>query len=343
MTMHSARVLLLSLLCNFSLYAYASTQQDIDAVNQRIEQLSADIKTANQNKDRDTANRLRQERTDAQAQLRELKKQLKADAKAQEKKNKRAAAEAEWETYPADKKLCSAVQYNRLDLVQKVVSSGAIDIKAENGACFFPLGDAAARGHLEITEYLLQQGSPKVARAPFMNVLISAMDAAAGSSEDRTAVLAVLKKYGATPFDSVEATIPGAIVAEGDDVAKAKLKQDYNIDGNMLDTGTSLTKALEKGHINNIRWLLSNGSKPEESMMNRTALMIAADSNDVEKVKLLVEAGADVNRRGMGYESVLAHAQRRQAKANRKHRPGMDAIVDYLQSKGATRSDKEKP
>lgn len=321
----------------------ATTQEQITAVNQRIEQLTAEIKTANQNKDKATAQQLRTERSTEQARLRDLKKQLKEENKAQEQQAKRAAAQAEWETYPADKKLCTAVQYNRFDLVQKVVESGTLDVRQNNDACFFPLGDAAARGFVDITDYLLQKGAAKTARAPVMNMLISAMDAAAGSSGDRTAVLEILKKHGATPFDSVEQSIPGGVVAGGDDVAKQKLKQDYNITDDALSLGTTLTKTLEKGHLNNIRWLLANGAKPEETMQGRTALMIAVDSNDVEKVKLLVNAGADVNRRGMRYESVLAHAEKRREGVGGKKKTGMEAIVHYLQSVGATRSEQDRP
>lgn len=337
------RVILLASLVLAPPALAATTQDRINAVNQRIEQLNADIKTANQNKDKAGANALREQRSAAQAELRDLKKQLREEQRAGEKQAKRAAAEAEWETYPADKKLCTAVQYNRFDLVKKVVESGALDLQQPNQACFFPLGDAAARGFVDIAEYLLQKGSPKVTRAPMMNVLISAMDAAAGSPEDRTAVLDVLKRYGATPYDSVEQSIPGGIVAQGDDVAKDKLKQDYNVTADKLSMGSSLTKALEKGHINNIRWLLANGTRASDNMLGRSALMIAVDSNDVEKVKLLVESGADVNQRGMNFESVLAHAERRLAKVGGRKKAGMEAIVSYLKAQGATRSEKDRP
>lgn len=334
--------LLFLLLLPFTLL-YANTEAEIDGVNQRIEQLSTDIKIANKNKDRTTAQQLRQQRSDAKAQLRELKKKLKEENQAQEKLAKRAAAEKEWATYPADKQLCTAVEYNRLDLVKKVVESGDLDLRSDTGNCFFPVGEASARGFAEIADYLLQKGAPRTARAPMMNALISAVDAAAGSREDRTAVLNVLKKHGATPFDSAEHSLPGAMVAGGDETSQKKLKSDQNLDSDILGMGASLTKSLEKGHINNIRWLLANGSKPEESMLGRTALMIAVDSNDPEKVKLLVEAGADVNRRGAGFESVLAHAEKRRNRVGGKKKPAMETIVNFLQGKGATRSEKDRP
>lgn len=341
---HIVRPFILLACLLLTLPAHAATTQDqINAVNQRIEQLNADIKTANQNRDKAGAQALREQRSAAQAELRDLKQQLREEKRAGEKQAKRAAAEAEWETYPADKKLCTAVQYNRFDLVKKVVESGTLDLQQPSQACFFPLGDAAARGFADITEYLLQKGAPKTARAPVMNALISAMDSAAASSEDRTAVLDVLKRHGATLYDSAEQSLPGGVVAQGDDVAREKLEQDYNVTADQLSMGNSFTKALEKGHINNIRWLLANGAKVEDSMLGRTALMIAVDSNDPDKVKLLVESGADVNRRGLNHASVLAHAERRLAKVGGRKKAGMETIVAYLKARGATRSDKDRP
>jgi len=322
-------------------FAYPDTAADIQSTQQQIDRISAEIKTANQNKDKATASRLREERSQAQVRLRELKQQQRDEKKQQEKQARRAAAEAEWETYPPNKKLCAAVEYNRFDLVKKVVESGAVDPGKPNDACMYPLGEAVTRGYADITDYLLQKGAPLTFNEPIMHAKISAMDAAAGSRDDRTEILNILKRHGATPYDSVEGNLAGAVIGD-DEYAKDKLKQDHNMAGDMLTLGASLTKSLEKGHVNNIRWLLANGSKPEESMSGRTALMIAVDSNDPEKVKLLVDAGADVNRRGINFESVLAYAERHQARVSKKHKDAVAEIVAYLKSKGATYSEKDR-
>ena len=81
-------ILLASLLLAFPALA-ATTQDQINAVTQRIEQLNADIKTANQNKDKAGAQALREQRSAAQAELRELKKQLREEQRAGEKQAKR--------------------------------------------------------------------------------------------------------------------------------------------------------------------------------------------------------------------------------------------------------------
>ena len=323
---------------------WADTGADIDAVSRQIEQLNADIKEANRNKNKELANQLRDQRSEAKTRLRDLKARLREEKKEADQLARRKAAEAEWETYPPGKKLCTAIQYNRFDLVRKVVDSGAVDFTKPLENCGFPLGEAVAGGSLEMTEYLLGKGAPKTTRAPIMNMLISAMDMAANHPEDRTEILTLLKRHGATHLDSVEADMAGAIVHHGDQdgSARAKLKQDYNLETDMLTTGTSFTRAIEKGHINNLRWLLQNGASPEESMSGRTALMIAVDSTDPDKVKLLVETCADVNRRGLNFQSVLAYAEKRQTRAGGKKKERLNAIVSYLKQKGATRSEQDQ-
>lgn len=225
-----------------------------------------------------------------------------------------------------------------------MIESGRVDITESVDQCWFPLGEAVAKNAFDITEYLLVKGAPKTARAPIMNALISAMDMVAANADDRTELMALLKRYGATPYDGLEENLAGAILQQDDPdgAGKAKLKQDYNLESAIVSTGGALAKAMEKGHINNLRWLLQHGANPEESMTGRTGLMIAVDSLDLDKLKLLVDAGADVNRRGLNFQSVLAYAERREQCASGKKKERATAIVEYLKSKGATYSDKDR-
>ncbi len=314
-----------------------NSEQQVQQLTQRIEQLSAEIKMAMQNKQGDLAKDLRSERSELQTQLRDVKQGARAAQKAADKNAKRAAAERQWETYPADKKLCSAIEYNRFDLVKKAMETGEINLQQNNSACFFPLGDAAARGHLDIAEYLLQKNSPLAMRAPHFQTLISAVDSAAAHKEDRTAMLALLKKYGATAADSRQQSLPSAMVAEGD----RQLKEKHNVSGEELAQGGSLLRALDKGHPNNVRWLLANGAQPEESALGRTALMAAVEANSLDKVQALVEAGASVNRRGLNYSSVLRYAEKRRDRVAASKKAEQERIISYLKSKGATYSERE--
>lgn len=77
-------------------------------------------------------------------------------------------------------------------------------------------------------------------------------------------------------------------------------------------------------------------------MTGRIGLMIAVGSLDLDKVKLLVDAGADVNRRGLNFQSVLAYSERLEQRAGGKKKERATAIVEYLKSKGATYSDKDR-
>lgn len=316
--------------------------QTVESLDQKIQQLTEQIKQATQNKDSNQAKLLREQRSELQSQLRELKQQQRQEKKSTEQDAKRAAAERQWETYPKDKKLCTAVEYGRFDLVKKVMETDPLDLKQHHAHCFFPLGDAAARGYKDIVEYLLQKGSPLAMRAPQFQTLVSAVDAAAARKDDRTEILALLKQYGATSADSRDASIPGAVVATGDEKSDQLLKEKYNLTEGQLAQGGSLLRALDKGHPNNVRWLLANGAKPEESALGRTALMAAIESNSLEKVQILVEAGADVNTRGINYSSALRYAEKRRDRVSANKKVEMEKIIQYLKSKGATYSDKEQ-
>ena len=336
------RLVIIALLCAAPFVWSASTEQQMHAINQQIEQKTAQIKTAMQNKEGDKAKALRNERAELQKQLRELKQQQRDEKKEQEKVEKRAAAERQWETFEDDRKLCSAIESNRFDLVKKVLDNpNSLDLTKPINHCFYPLGDAAARGHADMVEYLLQKKSPLAMRMLQPPVLISAIDSAAARQEDRTDILNILKKYGAKPNDSRQESLPSAAVSEGDTESDAGLKQKYNVDHEGLTQGGSLVRALDKGHPNNVRWLLANGASPHEESLGRNMLMAAIEAKSLEKVKILVEAGADVNQRGMNFSSVLRQAEKHLAAASQKKKPEMQQIINYLKSKGATYSERE--
>lgn len=315
--------------------------EKIQQLNDRLGELSLQIRIANSNKEREKVAELRDEREQVQQELRDLRRLYREEKAVADKLAKREAAERKWATYAPEKQLCAAIEYHRADLVEKVVESGQIDLSKPNDHCFFPLGDAAARGHVDIVENLLQKKSPLVMRMPHFNRLISAMDAAASSKHDRTAVLELLKQSGGTLNDSREDSSPGSVVKEGDDAAKKILKEKYNVEAGQLTFGSTFVRALENGHLNNIRWLLKEGADPNESVLGRTALMVAVESNDIEKVSLLIQAGADINQRGINHTSVLAHAEKRRERVNGQKKAEMDDIIRYLKNRGATHSEKE--
>lgn len=333
--------LLCSLLFVLSTQTFADTRQKLQDIEQRIDTLSAQITEATRSKQHDRAKNLRAERAELQKAERALKQQAREEGQEAKQQEKRAAAERTWATYPPQKQLCSAIEYKRFDLVKQVMESGQIDLSKTNDHCFFPLAEAANRGHIEIARYLLEKGSPLAMRFPHLNTLMSAIDLTAASKEDRTEVLDLLKKAGAGVHDSAESSLPGAVLTSGDSASDSFLKEHFNLEKDEMQSGASLTRAIKSGHANNIRWLLNNGAKPEEASLGQSALFIAITSRDSEKVRVLVEAGADVNKAGLNHQSPLKFAELQRDKASAKRKPDYEAIISYLKSKGAKYSAKE--
>lgn len=337
MSSDTLRVKLLALVCWSTLCWAAPTcatnlEERIETLNARIGELSVQIRRANTSQERDKAAELGEQRELLLQELRRLRNQAKEAKQQAAEVAERAALERAWAKYPPEKQLCAAIHYGRLDLVQKVVSSGAMDLLKPNRYCFFPLAEAAALGYRNIAEYLLEHKSPLVMRAPpDFTIPISALDAAAANREDRTAMLELLKKHGASLTASQNSTPPDTAAGKAD-ADPRKIHLPY---------GSSLLKALEEGHLKNVRWLLKEGANPNDSLQGRTALMFAVDSNELDKVSTLLNAGADINQRGPEYLSVLTYAEQRQSRVSGRKKAEMDEIIAYLKARGATKSEQE--
>lgn len=320
----------------------AASPADIDALEQRLQALDQQIAEAKTQKQNEKLKTLRQQRTALQQEIREAKKQQKQAEKSAQAQQKKAAAEKTWEGYPPERQLCTAIEYHRTDLVERVLKAGTVDLQKSNQYCFFPLADAGNRGHTDIVELLLKHQSPLRLRFPMMNTMMSAVDITASSKEDRTAILDLLKKHGATVHDSKEASLTSSVIASGDKESDQYLKERFNLDAEIMESGGSLVRALKLGHAKNIAWLLKNGADVEEASLGKTALQFAIDSRDVEKVRILIAAGADVNRASANFQSPLNYAETMLESASNKRKDEYQQIVDFLKASGAKYSEKEK-
>lgn len=327
----------------WSTLSYASDLDDkINSLSSRIGELSVQIRKANSSQERAKAAELREEREVLQQELRNLRRQAREERQQAAEAAARSATEQEWATYPPEKQLCAAIYYQRLDLLKKVIPNPAINLHRPNRYCFFPLAEAAVQGHLDIAEFLLQQKSPLVMRAPpHFTIPIGALDAAAASPQDRTLMLDLLKKHGASLIANQEAALPNAIVGGSGADGQKLLLEKFNLTQGQLSSGSTLLKALEEGHLNNIIWLLKAGANPNDAMLGRTALMVAVDSNELDKISALINAGANINQRGVNYLSVLTYAEQRQRRVNGSKKAEMDEIIRYLINRGATKSEQE--
>jgi ankyrin repeat protein len=86
------------------------------------------------------------------------------------------------------------------------------------------------------------------------------------------------------------------------------------------------TEALRDGDIKMVKQYLNEGVKIDEKFYTWEALQIAANSNQMEVVKLLVEKGADVN-----YAHPITHLTALHLAAFKSNKD----MVKYLISKGA--------
>jgi len=156
-----------------------------------------------------------------------------------------------------------AVQHERLDLVQALISSGA-NVNAKNRYGTPPLVLAAINGNASITEALLKAGADVQVSVPETgSVLIAAA---------RTGNPDVIK----------------LLIAAGGEV---NFSERYS-------GQTALMWAAAEGHSAAVKALIAGGAKVDaQAHDKKTALFFAVRKGDADSVKTLIAAGADVNAR----------------------------------------------
>jgi ankyrin repeat protein len=159
--------------------------------------------------------------------------------------------------------LHSAVQQDRLDLVQALLAGGA-NVNAKNRYGVTPLDLAATTGDAPVTQALLKAGADVKAVAPETGSIMSTA-ARTGSPE----VIKLLLSAGA--------------------------------DANFAESSsgqTPLMWAAAEGHPDAVNALLAGGAKAgTKAHDQQTALFYAVRRGDIASVGILLAAGADVNTR----------------------------------------------
>jgi hypothetical protein len=189
--------------------------------------------------------------------------------------------------------------------------------------------DAAGKGDLAEVNRLLEQGaSVKAADGAGRTALIAA---AYGNHVD---VARVLIEAGADVNAKDDTQQSAYLIPTADGGLEMLLLTLANGgDVHSLDSynGTGLIRAADRGHVDIIRELLKTDIKIDHvNRLGWTALLEAIILGDggerhTEVVRLLVDAGADVNLADSAGVTPLAHARQR----------GFDAIIQILTSAGA--------
>ena len=189
--------------------------------------------------------------------------------------------------------------------------------------------DAAGKGDLEAVKRLLAQGaSVKATDGVGRTALIAA------AYGDHVDVARALIAAGAdvNTQDNTQQSAYLIPTADGG-LAMLRLTLANGADVHSLDSynGTGLIRAADRGHVDIIQELLNTEIKIDHvNRLGWTALLEAIILGDggerhTEVVRLLVDAGADVNLADSAGVTPLAHAKQR----------GFAAMIEILESAGA--------
>lgn len=188
---------------------------------------------------------------------------------------------------------------------------------------------AAGQGDIETVKQLLQHGASVHARdANGMTALIAA------AYRNDLAVTDALIEAGADVNVQDNTQQSAYLIATSDgylELMKRTLQAGANIHSTDSYNGTGLIRAADRGHVEIIQELLKTDIKIDHiNNLGWTALLEAIILGDggprhTEVVRLLVEAGADVNLADANGVTPLAHARQR----------GYEQMIGILQNAGA--------
>lgn len=154
-----------------------------------------------------------------------------------------------------------AAKNGEVGLAKKLIDAGA-DVNAETTMGHTPLHRAAAKGHIDVVNILLD--------SDVINVNADSGD-------------------GTTPFHM-------AVIHGYFDIAKALLGKGANIDATLIDGMNAFHLAAYYGFPDIIKFLLKKGvDATKQTMQGLTPLHIAIIKNDINCVTALLEGGVDAN------------------------------------------------
>ena len=196
--------------------------------------------------------------------------------------------------YEEENPLMNAVMDNDIDAVREIILSCAnINFQDKDG--YTPLMRAIRRGNSEIAKLLIRSGADVNAETPYGSTAL--MDAICFGSNteiaklliDRGANIYVKDMLGKTLLDLTQ-IFHGPAIA---DLIKAKMDSDLHSNKPM---GSDLIMAILNNNIDFVHSsILSGVNVNAKDNAGNTALKLASERGQTEIVKLLLDAGADIN------------------------------------------------
>ncbi len=199
----------------------------------------------------------------------------------------------------AEKALNDAATSGDIALVNSLLDQGAdIDGRYNDGTALIM---AALMGWPDTVKVLLERGADvDTVDSIGLTALIWAIEFSleAGDTEGGLAAIRLLLEYGADANHATDlGEMPLFLAAEAGSAEAVRMLLEHGADVNaaMPDGSTALLTAAAGGHCQVAEALLKAGADVNGSAQGWTPLHFAVDNQDVDSVKLFLDAGADID------------------------------------------------
>jgi ankyrin repeat protein len=221
---------------------------------------------------------------------------------------------------------------NRGDMVRLLIQHGA-NLNQQDAGGRTALMQALGYSDINVIETLVKSGADLDIQDNEGNTVL--MMAELNKS---IKLIDLLKQAGASQQGLKEVELLHAIDRGDIDRIKVLLPENLNLNIRLGQT-TMLCRAAYEGYPEVAKLLIEAGAdvnkRASEGYFN--PLLYAAYSGNLEVVRILLKAGADVNARVQDYLNPLEYAERGKYEGHRKDQP-FDEVIALLENYGATRS-----
>lgn len=223
-----------------------------------------------------------------------------------------------------------------VEIVELLLEKGA-DLNAGNKIGKTPVAIAAEAGELEVLEMLIAQGGEvdsidEIGGTPLLwACALSKKTETVGFLIEQDADVNIIDSNGMTPLIwAAGIGQPGSVQLLVENGADLEI-----VEKNQKET--ALMRAARIGNIDNLRILVeAKANLAKTNLLGQSAVIIASSAAPVEKIQLLVEAGADLSVRDARGWSVLDHARAR-TDSNRT------SVIEFLEANTPVEVKNAKP